>query len=284
MGSESRYWLIGDLLKRLGFTRSYFDDAYPSAERFGQGIADRVFFHETASILGRQPEPFFAFLVSVSNHHPYVLPAGLRSLPLGPLEDTLLGRYLDSVHYFDRAFGEFIAELRHAGLLDRTVVVVYGDHQGWLEDTPELAHLIGFDTNNRFRYWRARRRVPLLIRLPGGAHAGANPVLSGHADTAPTLLSLLGIPRDPVMLGTDLTSDAAPIVVFRNGSLATDGTYLINDPGIGVLPSCFDVTTLSRVSCASMETQHRDALERIDASDRIIRGGLVPQIEAAAVH
>jgi lipoteichoic acid synthase len=280
MGAESRFWLIGDLLKRLGFTRGYFEDAYvPSAERFGQGIADRVFFHETVSILGRQPEPFFAFLVSVSNHHPYELPPQLRTLSLGPLEGTVLGRYLDSVHYFDRAFGEFIDELRRTGLLKRTVVVVYGDHQGWLEDTPELARLIGFDANDRFQYWRTRRRVPMMIRLPDAAFAGPIAVAAGHADTAPTVLSLLGVPRDPVMLGTDLTSGTVPLVVFRNGSLAADDTYLINDPAIGELPSCFAMATAQRLSCASLDARRREALERIQASDRIIRGGLVPEIE-----
>jgi phosphoglycerol transferase MdoB-like AlkP superfamily enzyme len=281
MGSESKYWLIGDLLKRLGFTRSYFDNAYPTQERFGQGIPDHLFFHETASILGREREPFFAFLVSVSNHHPYDLPPKLRALPLGPLEGTLLGHYLDSVHYFDRAFGEFITELRRSGLLKRTVVVVYGDHQGWLDDTPELAQLAGFDPGDRFQYWRLRRRLPLFIRLPDAANAGTISVLSGHADTAPTLLSLLGIPRDPVMLGTDLTTGTPPLVVFRNGSLAADGKYLINDPKLGMLPSCFDVATAAEVSCASLDARKREALERIEASDLIIRGGLVPRIEAA---
>ena len=44
------------------------------------------------------------------------------------LEGTKLGSYFKSVHYADQAIGQFMTDLDNAGLLDNTVVVIYGDH------------------------------------------------------------------------------------------------------------------------------------------------------------
>ena len=46
----------------------------------------------------------------------------------GEFEGTLLGKYLQTVHYFDTVFGEFLTRLEADGLLDQSVLVVYGDH------------------------------------------------------------------------------------------------------------------------------------------------------------
>lgn len=72
---------------------------------------------------------------------------------------------MHSVHYFDQAFGEFVDKLRDTGLLDRSVILVYGDHQGFLGDR-ELANLLGCSARDEFRTSQVRKNVPLLIRLP----------------------------------------------------------------------------------------------------------------------
>ena len=48
------------------------------------------------------------------------------------MEGTKLGNYFKSVHYADGALGKFIEELDAAGLLDNTVLVLYGDHDARL--------------------------------------------------------------------------------------------------------------------------------------------------------
>ena len=49
-----------------------------------------------------------------------------KSLPY--MEGTELGRYFKSVHYADSAIGDFVDDLDKEGLLDNTVLVIYGDH------------------------------------------------------------------------------------------------------------------------------------------------------------
>ena len=44
------------------------------------------------------------------------------------LEGTKMGNYLKSVHYADEAIGELINHLEEKGLLEDTIIVLYGDH------------------------------------------------------------------------------------------------------------------------------------------------------------
>ena len=44
------------------------------------------------------------------------------------MDGTKLGNYLKSAHYADEALGELIEQMDEAGLLENTVIVIYGDH------------------------------------------------------------------------------------------------------------------------------------------------------------
>jgi lipoteichoic acid synthase len=236
-------------------------------------------------ILAAQPEPFMAFLLSASNHHPYDGPSRHRRLRLGSLEGTLLGDYLQSVHYFDAAFGELVVGLRDMGLLDRTVILLYGDHHGFLGDPPELAHLLGNAPGDDYRRLVARKKVPLLIRLPHGQAAGVQRVTGGQVDIAPTLLSLLGVGADAgVMLGEDLTRGEDSLVVFRDSSFVDGTHHLVRQVGRIARFTCYEVKTGRVVDCHPLEDRHRAALERLKLSDTVIRGDLIPALNGQGPH
>lgn len=277
------FWDMERMHPRLGFQKSYFDDRYAAGERIGPWLADREFLGQTLRILAAQPEPFMAFLLSASNHHPYLLPDRHRRLRLGRLEGTLLGNYLHSVHYFDAAFGDFVVGLRDAGLLDRTLVLLYGDHQGFLGDPPALADLLGYAQRDEYRRLAVRKKVPLLIRLPHGQAAGVQRVTGGHVDVAPTLLSLLGVgAHADVMLGEDLTRGEDSLVVFRDSSFVDGTHHLVRQVGRIARFTCYEVKTGRVVDCHSLKDRHRAALERLKLSDTVIRGDLIPVLTARA--
>jgi phosphoglycerol transferase MdoB-like AlkP superfamily enzyme len=218
----------------------------------------------------------------LTNHHPYDIPARYRDLDVGSLRNTVLGNYLQSVHYFDQALGEFVEQLRRIGVLDRSMLVVYGDHQGWLEPTPEFARLLGFAPGDAFRHWLVRKRLPLLIRLPGGAHAGPQRTMAGHLDIAPTVLSLLGIDAsNQVMLGADLTRQRDSPVVYRDGSFSYAGYHAIRQSAARWTGQCFEQSRREPVPCDSLREQQAEALERLRVSDLIIRGDLIPKLRRA---
>lgn len=275
IGQPGESWNMRIMHPRLGFQKRFYEEDLAPGEKIGLGLSDREFFRQMFPILVQQPTPFLAFLITLTNHHPYVIPARDHELDVGTLRGSVLGNYLQSVHYFDRALGDFVERLRESGLLDSSILVVYGDHHGWLEDTPDLAELLRFTPGNSYRYWLTRKRLPLLIRLPGGAHAGARSVTSGHLDIAPTLLTLLGIEETrTVMLGEDLTQARVSPVVYRDGSFTDGMLHWTRQPGSSA-GECFEQSEGKPLSCASLRERHEQALEQLQVSDLIIRGDLI---------
>jgi len=270
------FWNMDQMHPRLGFQKSYFEESYNVVERINQWLSDKEFFAQSIRILTEQSEPFMAFLLTASNHHPYQLPKRYRKLNLGELEGTLLGDYLHSVHYFDQAFGEFVDKLRDTGLLDRSVILVYGDHQGFLGDPRSLANLLGFSERDEFRTLKIRKNVPLLVRLPYKQEAGVRALAGGHLDIAPTVLSLLGIIDDTkVMLGSDLTKGQDSLVVFRDGSFIDGRYYFLNRISA---PTCFEVKNGRLIDCERLNALRQMALEQLEISDIIIRTNLIPAL------
>ena len=285
-GAPGEFWNLRLLLQQLGVSSSCFDCPALTGLRFGQGLADGDFFRGVLRELPKQRQPFFAFLMTMSNHQPFELPTVLNPLPVGRLTGTLLGRYLQTAHYFDQSLGEFLRGLAESGLLDRSVLVVYGDHHGYLGSPAELPQLIDLPPHLPIRQWEANRRLPFVIRLPHAATAGGRQRAVGHLDIAPTLLSLFGIEvPDSVMLGRSLFDDRPPLVIFRDGSFVRNNGYVLTQPdplvdsddrraGAG----CYDPGKGTRAACEEFENARRTAIDQLRLSDLILRGDLIPQI------
>lgn len=278
-------WNMRHMHARLGFARSLFAPQFPDVQWIGAGKDDAGFFEQLPATLHALPEPFFAFMLSSTNHHPYRLPAGLQRLDPAPLPDTMAGDYLQSVRYFDDAFGKFIQTLTHDGLLDRSVVVVYGDHQSWMENA-ELERLWNAAGNSgtptSLELWAFRRTLPLLIRLPGGAEAGRRDPVGGHPDITPTILSLIGIhdAKGP-WLGRDLTAPGPGLVAFRDGSV-TDGRTIALAAGTREW-TCFADGDQS-VPCEWLEGMRAEGRRLFQVSDQIIRGNLSKVLTTRLEH
>jgi phosphoglycerol transferase MdoB-like AlkP superfamily enzyme len=275
VGATGETWNVAQMHPRHGFLRSYFDRDMAPGERIAGWLSDRAFFSQMLERLDAAPQPFVAFVLSSSSHLPYELPAHLRTIPVGRLDGTMLGRYLQSVHYFDSAIGEFVEGLRRRGLLDRSILAIYGDHQGYLDELDRAADLLGVPSTDRVGRWRIRKTVPFTVRLPGAKAAGAYPVIGGHLDIAPTLLGLLGVEAGAAMLGRDLTQGQGHVVAFRDGSFVSgQGYFFQQQPGS---PTCFDPARKT-MDCKELEAHRLEAVERLRVSDTIIRGDLVPRI------
>jgi len=268
------FWNMRQMHAALGFSRSAFLPDFKPGEWVGVGLNDISFFEQLPSMLQQQREPFMAYLLTSSNHHPYRLPTHLRASDVRIGAGTAGGDYLQSVMYFDHAFGLFIDSLRRSGVLNRSVIVVYGDHQAWLEneDLQMLHTALRGSLPSALELWRSRRRIPLMIRLPHGEAAGTRIVTGGLLDLAPTLLSLLGLNSllEP-SLGHDLTGPAHRLIAFRDGSFTDGRTFkIVGDRG--------DVTCVTRdgkpLDCGLLEPLKRSAEALLETSDRIVRGNL----------
>ena len=97
-------------------------------------------------------------------------------------------RYDGGLAYLDQQIGALLDALDRAGVLDDTVVVITADHGEVLDE-----HFEEWYSHDPYLV-EENLRVPLLLRLPGGAHAGTRvPDLVQGVDVLPTLLALSGV-------------------------------------------------------------------------------------------
>jgi len=190
---DGTFWNRKVTHPQYGVRLNLFANAFKPGEVVGWGLNDRDFLRQMAPRLARLRQPFFAWLITLSLHHPFdSFPDNLKTLKLGRWDGTPFGNYLQAMHFFDAAFGELMSTMRASGLLNRTIVVVYGDHDAGFPWRKRFADVIGI--HQHVLDWSLQDRVPLLIHVPGDQPPrGERSLPAGLTDVAPTVLDLLGI-------------------------------------------------------------------------------------------
>ena len=135
--------------------------------------------------LDRKKAPFFATLLSVSNHKPYLYPPG--RIP----EDPKKKRRDYAVKYTDWALGQFFDAAKKESFWTNTLFVVVADHG---------ARVYGSQTIPIHSY-----EIPLLILGPAFVKTPSRHAQLGcQLDVTPTILGLLGRPYKSLFFGRDL--------------------------------------------------------------------------------
>ena len=222
------FWNRAVLHPRYGFQRSLFRRELGPGQDVGWGLADGLFFQRLLPELVEMPRPFFAFLVTLSLHHPYdSFPDNLKELELGALENTNLGNYLHGMNYFDRSLEQFFRDLAVNGLLESTIVALYGDHDARLPYDADLRRLVGVERWSPSLEQRLER-IPLFVVLPDNARKGVVETTGGQIDIGPTLLHYLGVPRPSSFLGQPLLATLHHrVVAYPEGSAFTDDRMFV---------------------------------------------------------
>lgn len=135
--------------------------------------------------------PFFAWVHLYEPHAPYDPPEPIRAR----FPATMVGAYDAEIATADLQVGRLLSHLAADGRLDRTVVVVLGDHGESLGEHDELQHA--------FFVYDSTVRIPLVIAGPG-VPAREIPDQVRIVDVMPTLLDLLKIGIPPAVQGLSL--------------------------------------------------------------------------------
>ena len=153
------------------------------------------------------------------------------------MEDTKLGNYFKSVHYADSAIGQLMEDLDKEGLLDKTIIVLYGDHDAKLpkadfsrlynydketdeEKDPESEGYIDVD----YYKYELDRSVPFIIWSTDKKLSKTVNTAMGMVDVSPTIANMLGV-KTTYNLGNDVMNLNDNIVVFPNGNWLTNNIY-----------------------------------------------------------
>lgn len=262
--NTAAFWNRQTMHKSLGYDRFYSKVDYEIDKEnvIGLGLADKNFFQQSVQKLKKidaEHDNWYGLLIMLTNHTPFsdidkygefpvdivetvINEQGIEEQITHPyMEGTKLGNYFKSLHYADAALGEFVTELEANGLLEDTIIVIYGDHDARLSRKEyEKLYNYNFDTKqyideddeNYREYdsyqYELGRKVPFIIWSKDMESKGINKEISnvmGMYDVMPTLGNMLGF-NNKYALGHDIFEIGENnIVVFPNGNWVTNKMY-----------------------------------------------------------
>ena len=260
--NTGEFWNRNTMHKSLGYDKFYSKDSYIIDETIGLGLSDKSFFRQSVDIMKQVKEeenkPFYSLLIMLSNHTPFSDLALMedykttidvtidnQTVTRDYLNNTTMGNYLRSVHYADSAIGEFIDNLDKEGLLENTVLVIYGDHDARLDfedfnllynydpitDTIKTENDEGYIPYTKYNY-ELDRKVPFIIWTKDQNYNLNVNTPMGMIDVLPTLGNMVGIHSD-YQLGKDVMNIKGDdnTVTFIDGSFLTSKVYYNSPKG-----------------------------------------------------
>ena len=176
------------LYYNLGFDWAWFRDNLqdPSAHLGFFAGDDCRMIDPIVQWIGRSSEPFFLHVNTSVAHGPgeYELPESFAQKPGSSAYD----RYVQAVRYTDHFIGRLLSALAQAGLQDRLLVCIMGDHGASFRN--------GAD-NERWTPYEEVLCAPWVMRWPGHIAPGQRHTGPfSQMDVTPTILRLLGCDID----------------------------------------------------------------------------------------
>lgn len=213
------YWNWLPSLSSIGFNKCIDSTSLNIDETIGLGLSDESFLNQLSDILDKQSKPFFSFSITLSSHTPFVLPREKVKLSLPKdLQGTSLGSYLEAANYTDNAIGKFIDALDKKKILDNSVVVLYGDHEGvhkYFKDE--------ITSSTSLKPWMKDNgsKVPFII-YSKGLPSETRSTLGGQIDILPTLSYLMDVDKKDYMytsVGRNLLNTKLNYTYTHSGAL-----------------------------------------------------------------
>lgn len=235
---------LGSVLKSKGYTTqylyggdSYFDNmktffsgngyavidrtAIPEAEVDYQniwGVADEDLFDlaiKSFDVNSLSNKPFFAHVMTVSNHRPYTYPEG--RIDISPKTQTRYG----AVKYTDFAIGRFLRMASTKSWFSNTVFVIVSDHCAGSAGSVELP-VTGY-------------HIPMLIYAPGIVQPGVFDKICAQVDIPPTIMGMLKLDYRSKFFGQDLfrmnpVKHKAFISTYQGLGFLTDSNLVVQSP------------------------------------------------------
>jgi hypothetical protein len=191
--------------KRNGIAEIWGAEAL-GKEGFSWGVHDEKVFDRALKWMKEQPQPLFASLFTLTNHHPWNTPADWN--PKTPaVVDPTYRHFLNAFSYTDAMLGRFVEGLRREKLLENTILFITGDHGQETGDGCET-HIVRTDLSQQ------NLHVPLLIYAPGKVQPQTIPTPCSHIDLMPTVLDWLELESPHHCLGRSLLRQVAQPVYF----------------------------------------------------------------------
>jgi phosphoglycerol transferase MdoB-like AlkP superfamily enzyme len=137
------------------------------------GVPDHVLYDKSISVFDTISSPFFALMLSGSDHAPYAIPENIDFKPKGN------DKRKDIVAYADWAIGNFLKQAQQKKWFNNTLFVFVGDH--------------GAIVNQEADMYLGMHHTPLVFYAPQKILPEINTALCGQVDILPSIAHLLGV-------------------------------------------------------------------------------------------
>lgn len=277
---EKDFWNRDDFYKNIGFNHFFSQTDFPDNADIGMALNDKDFLTTSIELTEQLEEPYFAFMVALSSHTPYEIPAELEQLDLAGYEDPLLKGYYETIHYVDGAVGVMMEELKQRNMWDDSLIVFYGDHDsGLTQPDSEMAQELGAKTE--VELFELDHQVPLFIKEPNMERGSLIDDPGGQMDIAPTILDIVDI-NPSYMLGQSLLDDDSNLTVFRDGAFRYEEFYFkpnLTAPGESGI--CYNTTLGTEVEFDQCSDHIETAADQLRISDLIIQKNALKEINTS---
>lgn len=226
-GFTESFWNRNVMYKTEGFDKFYGEQSYNIDEVVGMGLSDKSFLTQSIEKIKKLKQPYFAFTITLSSHYPFNDVKKYGDFDTGQYKNTLMGNYLQGIHYTDKQLGMFLDNLEKQGILDNSIVVLYGDHYAIPKNEPDTLYKFDNIKNATDLDWYEEQKVPMFIHFPEDQNSGVNHLYSGQIDLYPTIANLFGI-NNKYMFGEDLLNSKDNLVKFRNGSFTNGKVFYVS--------------------------------------------------------
>ncbi len=219
MTHESQYDNMNGYLRTNGFDHIFAQEDYPADKVVNSfGVQDDFLYQYALPVLNQKHQEgqlFFATLLSISNHPPYIIPEGFEAK--SQRDEWRI------VEFADHALSQLMEEARRQAWFNNTIFLFVGDH-GKIVGTPRSDMPLSFN------------HVPCLIYAPAFIKPQQMDALGGQIDLAPTLLGMLHIDYTNNGFGIDLLTEERQAIFFTSDDAIgclNDSLFYIHKPKEG---------------------------------------------------
>ena len=287
-GNKGSMWNRDNMHKSLGYQKFYSEKSFKIDEKIGLGLSDKSFFRQAVPKLKKidsKHDNWYGTFIMLTNHTPwddvskfnYAVDykykkqnetTGEEEEVSAPyMEGKTLGNYFKSVNYADQALEQFIGDLDKEGLLDNTVVVIYGDHDNKIKkseynryynydpytDTVKTSEDDGY-VDVDYYFYQLNRKVPFIIWTKDHKYKKEVKEAMGMIDVLPTLGNMFGFSSD-YALGNDIFSTSNNVVPFPSGNWLTNKMYYNASTGEGKLINPDETVSVDEIKKNSQYTE-----------------------------
>lgn len=217
-GNKASFWNRSIVYSKYGFDNFFSLEKLKNNDNVAMGLSDESLLNQSIDIINKNKKPFYSFIITLTSHSPFDVNNNFCNGT-----DTI-SKYYNAINYTDKCLGEFIDKLKKNGVLDNSVLVIYGDHNAMtVDDKKDFSKVLGKDLNRDYN-WQKYQKIPLIMRFPNGESKGINYNSVGQADVMPTIARLYGLGKVKY-LGEDLLDNKDHLVILRDGSYVYGNEY-----------------------------------------------------------